>query len=125
VSKKKAHQYRDFPIAAVEREWRETIPARGTVPESERQLRIGGLLDRWEVRPPQTPATAAVLQRAPLLSSEDAQRRGRALALDDTTEEEFALLVLDLEEGASDDLALDAFETRRWRRSHLREARSI
>jgi hypothetical protein len=125
VSKKKAHEYRAFPIAAVEREWRETIPARGSAPEQERQKRIGGLLDRWEVRPPHSLAPPAAHQRAPLLSSEDAQRRARALAPDDTTEDELALLVLDLEEGRSDNQALDAFETRRWRRSHLREVQPL
>ena len=55
VSRKKARQFRDFDPHAVEHEWQSEIPAQGSLPEFERQKRIGGLLDRWEVRPPALP----------------------------------------------------------------------
>ncbi len=52
VSKKKARQLRDLNPHAIEAVWNATIPAEGSMPTDERNKRIGGLLDRWEVAPP-------------------------------------------------------------------------
>jgi hypothetical protein len=63
VSKKKARQFRDFDAAATQHEWETEIPAKGSVPEGERQHLIGRLLDRWEVRPPTLPPPPASAQQ--------------------------------------------------------------
>lgn len=122
VSKKKAQQFRDFSVEAVQHEWNAEIPARGGTSEAERQRRIGGLLDRWEVRPPRLPAPAAPAT-GPACTPDEAGRRARAVAPADADADEIASIALDIEAGLSDAQALDAFEARRWRAAHLPQAR--
>jgi hypothetical protein len=73
VSKKKAFQFRDFDPDATQSEWEAEIPSKGSVPEDERQKKIGGLLDRWEVRPPALPPMLS----APAHPDEDASAAAR------------------------------------------------
>ncbi len=120
VSKAKARQFRDFSADAVAHEWQAEIPPRGSLPEPERQKRIGGLLDRWEVRPPIAPSPVA-LPRDGLLSEQEAQRRAQAIALADTSEQELALLAGEIWAGASDDQALDYLASWRVRQVYLAE----
>jgi hypothetical protein len=68
--------------------------------------RHGAIGDAWLVAPPPHPAPAADPQRIPLLSSADSARRARAIAAD-ATMEEIAMLAVEMEEGATDDQALD------------------
>ena len=82
------------------------------MPEIERQKRIGGLLDRWEVRPPQRePAPAE-----PKEGGEDqglneiyreAHWRARALIGPGAPIGAMAIVVEAIVNGASDDQALD------------------
>ena len=111
VSKKKARQFAAFDPQATQHEWDETIPIKGSVPEIERQQRIGGLLDRWEVRPPALPPPPAEQQR-----DDEAERRSEAyrnahwhageLLGPGAAFQDMAIVVNALVEGASDAQAL-------------------
>ena len=105
VSKKKARLYSGFDIHAVQHEWNETIPAHGQVAEAERQKRIGGLLDRWEVRPPTIPTPAAPAAQAYVAEEAAEYAQARALLPDSTPLELHYLFVL-LEAGTAPSEAL-------------------
>jgi hypothetical protein len=57
VSKQRAWQYRDFPLADVQAEMLAEI---GETSGDERQKRIGRVLLRWESRPPRPPPQLGV-----------------------------------------------------------------
>jgi len=112
VSKKKALQFRDFDALVVEYEWNAEIPRRGSIAETERQQRIGRLLDRWEVRPPELPAT---LTEQPHDTGEadrqnelyrSAHFRAQALLGPGAPWQDMAHVVQALVDGATDDQAL-------------------
>lgn len=109
VSRKKAHQFRLFDPVAVASEWRAEIPPKGAVADRERQKRIGGLLDRWEVRPPQVPPPAR--PRAPL-PFEQALLQAREL-LPDAGAGELERLAADLAEGVDPEQALASLQQHR------------
>ena len=104
VSKKKAKLYSGFDIHAVQHEWNETIPARGQVAEPERQKRIGGLLDRWEVRPPALPPAAPAAQA--YVAEEAAEYAQARALLPNGTPLELHYLYLLLEAGTAPQEAL-------------------
>lgn len=105
VSKKKARLYSGFDIHAVQHEWNEAIPARGQVAEPERQKRIGGLLDRWEVRPPTIPTPAAPAAQSYVAEEAAEYAQARALLANGTPLELHYLYLL-LEAGTAPTEAL-------------------
>ena len=105
VSKKKARLFCDFDIHAVQHEWNEAIPARGQVAEPERQKRIGGLLDRWEVKPPTLPPPTTPAAQAYVAEEAPEYAPARALLPDGTPLELHYLLLL-LEAGTAPSEAL-------------------
>lgn len=109
VSKKKARQFHDFDPNAVELEWGTEIPPKGSVPEVERQKRIGGLLDRWEIRPPAIPPPPPAEQHE---GADEAPEYAQARALLPLgTPLELHYLSLLLEDGTEPQEALRRVET--------------
>ncbi len=114
VSKKKARQFRAFDPHAVEMVWSSEISgATGT----ERDHKIGRLLDRWEVAPPVLPRPAASAHVWP--ETDDPAATARTIAPDDATSEEIAMLTDELRLDGDANRALDRLYTVRWQAAHL------
>ena len=105
VGKKKARLYSGFDIYAVQHEWNESIPAKGSVLEAERQKLIGRLLDRWEIRPPALPLPPVPAAQAYVAEEAPEYAPARALLPDGTPLELHYLLLL-LEAGTAPSEAL-------------------
>ncbi len=106
VSKKKARLFCDFDIHAVQYEWNESIPAKGSAPEPERQKLIGRLLDRWEIKPPTLPLPPAAPAVQAYVAEEAAEYTQARALLPNGTPLELHYLYLLLEAGIAPDDAL-------------------
>lgn len=109
-------------IAAQEFEQLDLAAVRSRLAYLERDPKLlpGAIVKSLRVDPPRAPAPRLSSART---SFAEAERRARAIAPADATEDEIAILAAELEEGACDDQALDLLATRRWRANHLSQVR--
>lgn len=103
-----AEEFRPLDLAAV----------RGRIALLERDPKLlpGGIVKSLRSDPPRATKARASPRRT---SYAEAERRARAIAPGDVTEDEIALLAAELEDGARDDQALDLLASRRWRAASL------
>lgn len=103
-----AEEFRPLDLAAV----------RGRIALLERDPKLlpGGIVKSLRSDPPRATKARASPRRT---SYAEAERRARAIAPGDVTEDEIAILAAELEEGAGDDQALDLLASRRWRAASL------